>query len=98
MAGGRLATDPLFQGLARPPMVAGVSYMYFCLNAAISMILFINTSSFLVLPLAGIGHGFGYLLCMKEPRAVELWMLRMKFGFRSWNRAYHSFTNSYDVF
>jgi type IV secretory pathway VirB3-like protein len=41
---------------------------------------------------------FGYLLCMKEPRAIELWMLRMKYGFRSWNRAYHSFTNSYDVF
>ena len=79
-------------------MVAGVSYMFFILNAMICMIMFINTHSFLVLPLAFVIHGFGYLLCMKEPRAVELWMLRMKFGYRSWNRAYHSFTNSYDVF
>ncbi len=98
MSGGRLTADPLFQGLARPPMIAGVSYMYFVLNAMICMILYINTKSFMVIPLAGVTHMFGYLLCMKEPRAIELWMLRMKYGFRSWNRAYHSFTNSYDVF
>lgn len=98
MADGRLTTDPLFQGLTRPPMVAGVSYTYFVLNAMICMIMFINTNSFGVLPLALIVHGFGYLVCMKEPRAIELWMLRMKFGFRSWNRMYHSFTNSYDLF
>jgi type IV secretion system protein VirB3 len=96
--GGRLSADPLFQGLARPPMIAGVSYMYFVLNAMISMIMFINTKSVVVFPLAGVIHAFGYLLCSKEPRAVELWMLRMKYGFRSWNRAYHSFTNSYDIF
>jgi type IV secretion system protein VirB3 len=98
MAGGRLTADPLFQGLARPPMVAGVSYMFFILNALICMVLYINTKSFMALPLALVIHGFGYLLCMKEPRAVELWMLRMKYGFKSFNRAYHSFTNSYDVF
>ncbi|MFZ4540918.1 MAG: type IV secretion system protein VirB3 [Rickettsiales bacterium] len=98
MADGRLTADPLFQGLARPPMIAGVSYMYFVLNAMTCMIMFINSKSGLVFLLAIIIHGFGYLLCMKEPRAVELWMLRMKYGFRSFNRAYHSFTNSYDVF
>ncbi len=98
MASGRLGADPLFQGLARPPMVAGVSYMFFVLNAMLCMIMFINTKSVAVLPLALVIHGFGYLLCLKEPRAIELWMLRMKWGFRSWNRAYHSFTNSYDVF
>jgi type IV secretion system protein VirB3 len=98
MPAGRLTADPLFQGLTRPPMVAGVSYMFFVLNAMICMVMYINTASFLVFPLAIIIHGFGYLLCMKEPRAIELWLLRMKYGFRSWNRAYHSFTNSYDVF
>lgn len=98
MAGGRLSADPLFQGLARPPMVAGVSYMFFVLNAMVCAVIFIQSKSFTTLPMAGIIHGFGYLLCMKEPRAVELWMLRMKYGFKSFNRAYHSFTNSYDVF
>jgi type IV secretion system protein VirB3 len=79
-------------------MIMGVSYMYFVLNAMVCMIMFINSKSFVVMPLAVIIHMFGYLLCMKEPRAVELWLLRMKYGFRSWNRAYHSHTNSYDVF
>lgn len=98
MAGGRLTADPLFQGLTRPPMALGVTYTYFAINAMICMVIFINTKSFLVFPLAGVIHGIGYMLCLKEPRAVELWLLRMKWGFRSMNRAYHSHTNSYDVF
>jgi type IV secretion system protein VirB3 len=98
MSGGRLTADPLFQGLARPTMILGVSFMYFVINAMINMVMYIQTKSFMVFPLALIIHGFGYLLCMKEPRALELWMLRMKYGYKSFNRAYHSFTNSYDVF
>ncbi len=98
MSGGRLRADPLFQGLARPPMIAGVSYMYFVVNAMLTMILFIDTKSFLAFPCGVIIHGFGYLLCLREPRAVELWILRMKWGYRSWNRRYYHNTNSYDVF
>jgi type IV secretion system protein VirB3 len=98
MAGGRLKADPLFQGLARPPMIAGVSYMYFVLNAMITMVLFINTKDFTSFLYGVLIHGFGYLLCMKEPRAVELWMVRLNKGFLTWNRAYHHHTNSYDVF
>lgn len=98
MAGGRLRADPLFQGLARPPMIAGVSYMYFVVNAMLTTVMFINTKSFLAMPFGVVVHGFGYLLCQKEPRAVELWVLRLKTGFQSWNRAYHHHTNSYDVF
>ncbi|MBN66707.1 MAG: type IV secretion system protein VirB3 [Rickettsiales bacterium] len=95
---GRLQADPLFQGLARPTMIAGVSFYYFVLNAMITMVAFINTGNFLAFLLGVVIHGFGYLLCMKEPRAVELWMLRMRTGFKSWNRVYHHNTNSYDVF
>ncbi len=95
---GRLQPDPLFQGLARPPMIAGVSYMYFVLNAMTIMVFFINTNDFRAFFLGFVIHGFGYLLCMKEPRAVELWALRCGKGFQSWNRVYHHNTNSYDVF
>lgn len=98
MSGGRLRADPLFQGLARPTMIMGVSYMYFVLNAMLMAIIFINTKSFWAFPCGIIIHLFGYLLCMKEPRAVELWMLRMKYGYRSWNRRFYRHTNSYDVF
>ncbi len=97
-SGGRLRADPLFQGLARPPMIAGVSFMYFVLNAMITTILFINTKSFAAWPVGLVIHLFGYLLCMKEPRAVELWILRLKYGYRTWNRRYYHHTNSYDVF
>ncbi len=98
---GRLQSDALFQGLARPEMIAGVSYMYFVLNAIITMIIFINTKNFLMLFLVGpIVHMIGYMICMKEPRAVELLMLRGKYGYKSWNNlmGYHSYTNSYDLF
>jgi len=79
-------------------MIAGVSYMYFVVNAMITMSMFINTANFTSFIYGVFIHGFGYLLCMKEPRAVELWMLRLSKGFQSWNRGYHHHTNSYDVF
>jgi len=98
MSGGRLRADPLFQGLARPTMIMGVSYMYFVANAMITAIMFIDTKSFLAFPFGVVIHLFGYIICMKKPRAMELWILRLKSGFKSWNRRYHHNTNSYDVF
>lgn len=79
-------------------MIAGVSYMYFVVNAMTVTVLFINTKSFFAMPVGVVIHIFGYLLCLREPRSVELWMLRMKYGFRSWNRKFYHHTNSYDVF
>lgn len=96
---GRLQADPLFQGLARPPMVMGVSYMFFVVNAIICLIAFIQTGNFVVLlAVAPVIHGIGYLLCLKEPRAIELTILRCATGMRCMNRAYHGNTNSYDIF
>ncbi len=97
---GRLQADPLFQGLARPTMILGVSFLFFVLNGAVSMISFINSQNFLVLFLvAPVIHMIGYLLCMHEPRAVELVALRGSRGYLSWNNilGYHHNTNSYDV-
>ena len=96
---GRLQVDPLFQGLARPTMIMGVSYMYFVLNAGINMISFINTSSFLVLFVVfPVVHAIGFLICMKEPRAVELMVLKASHGLKCVNRKFHGNTNSYDMF
>ncbi len=96
---GRLQADPLFQGLARPPMVMGVSYMYFVLNGLTCLITFINTNNFIALfVLAPIVHLIGYLLCMKEPLAIELIMLRGSKGMSCRNRAFYGYTNSYDIF
>lgn len=95
---GRLQADPLYQGLARPTMIAGVSYMYFLLNGMFSTMVYIWSQSVYAILMGAAIHGFGYLLCMKEPRAVELWLLRMRTGYQSWNRVFHHYTNSYDVF
>ncbi len=80
MAGsGRLQSDPLFQGLTRPTMILGVSYMYFVINAVICTVAFINTQSFtIVIPAALTTHLIGYLICLKEPRAMELIKVRLK--------------------
>jgi type IV secretion system protein VirB3 len=96
---GRLSSDPLFQGLTRPTMILGVSYMYFVINAIISMITFINLQSFKVLIIvAPTVHLIGYLICLKEPRAIELFILKVNKGFRCLNRGFHGYTNSYDPF
>lgn len=96
---GRLQADPLFQALARPPMVLGVSYLFFVLNGLICMIAFINTQNFIMLFfVAPVIHGIGYLLCLKEPRAIELALLRASKGTKCINRMFHGNTNSYDIF
>jgi type IV secretion system protein VirB3 len=97
--GSRLQADPLFQGLARPPMAMGVSYMYFVVNALFSMMSFIWSQNFIILFfMAPMIHLVGYLICLNEPRAVELMILRMGKGMRCVNRRFHKYTNSYDVF
>ena len=96
---GRLSSDPLFQGLTRPTMILGVSYMYFVINAMISMVTFINMQSFkILLIVAPTIHLLGYLICAKEPRAIELLILKVNKGFRCLNRGFHGYTNSYDPF
>jgi type IV secretion system protein VirB3 len=99
MASGRLSSDPLFQGLTRPTMIMGVSYMYFVINAVISMITFINTQNFtILLVVAPTVHLIGFLICLKEPRAIELFVIKMSKGYKCVNRGFHGFTNSYDPY
>ncbi len=95
---GRLQADSLFQGLTRPAMVLGVSYLYFLLNSVITLIVFINTQDFLTFVFAGSVHGIGYLICLKEPRAIELLMMKTSKTLKCRNRPFHGFTNSYDQF
>ena len=90
---------PLFLGLARPAMIMGVNYLFVVLNFAVSMIAFINTTSFLVLlvMLPGV-HIIAYIICLKEVRALELLILKVRWGIRCMNRRYHGHTNSYDIY
>lgn len=69
--------DPLFLGMTRPPMVKGVTYSFFVLNVTGTTILFLasgNLLAFLVgLPL----HVIGYLMCLKDPRLLDLWRVKL---------------------
>lgn len=80
-------------------MIMGVSYMYFVINAIVNMIMFINTQDFKVIfMMAPTVHLIGYLICLKEPRAIELFLIKMSKGYKCMNRGYHGFTNSYDPY
>jgi type IV secretion system protein VirB3 len=98
MSGGRLQADPLFQGLTRPAMLLGVSYTFMVVNFMVIMVVFLNTKNpamiFMALPV----HGVGYLICMREPRAIELLLVKTARTLRCRNKLFHDFTNSYDSF
>lgn len=96
---GTVGTDPLFLGLTRPPLLFGVSYTFAALNGIISLLAFIITSKFfyLLVLLPGL-HMVGWLICLNEPRAIEIFIARMSKCNVCRNRFYHSGTNSYDVY
>lgn len=72
-----LERAPLFTALTRPQMFAGVTYNYFVINAVLAAELFLMLKSIWVLPIALVVHGFGVLLCLGEPRIVDLWLIRI---------------------
>ena len=94
--GGSLQPDPLFVGLTRPTMIFGVSVSYAMLNIMISCVWFINSSNFSIVFLALIVHGIGYIACFKEPKFMELYMIKMSKCNQCPNRGYYG-ANSYSV-
>lgn len=72
-----LDRTPLFTALTRPQMFAGVTYNYFVINAVLAVELFLVFRSIWVLPVALIVHGAGVLLCLREPRIIDLWLTRI---------------------
>ncbi|HYC98006.1 type IV secretion system protein VirB3 [Brevundimonas sp.] len=72
-----LDRTPLFTALTRPQMFAGVTYSYFVINAVVAAELFLVFRSIWVLPIALVVHGAGVLLCLREPRIIDLWLTRV---------------------
>lgn len=94
----KMNADPLFVGLTRPPMLFGVSYTYFVLNAFINMIAYILTNEFkYLLVFFPIVHAIGYYICSKEPLFIDLFMIRSNKCSRCKNKFYHG-ANSYDPY
>lgn len=71
-----LQRDRLFVALTRPQMFAGVTYSYFVINFVVAAELFLLFRSIWVIVPALLLHGLGVLLCLNEPRAIDLWLTR----------------------
>jgi type IV secretion system protein VirB3 len=70
--------DPLFRALARPQMVAGVTYPFFVLNAIVAVELFlIFKTPFALLPPLVL-HGIGFAAHLRDVHIMALWMTRLR--------------------
>jgi type IV secretion system protein VirB3 len=74
MAG--LDRDVVFAAMTRPQMFAGVSYSFFVLNLVLTTEVFLITKSFWAILAALAIHAIGYLICLREPRFLDLFILR----------------------
>ena len=72
-----LEHDTLFVALTRPQMFAGVNYSLFVTNLVVATELFLIFKSIWVIAAAVILHGFGVLLCLREPRFFDLWLAQV---------------------
>ena len=73
-----LERDPLFVALTRPQMFAGVTYSFFIANMVIATELFLIFRSAWALAAALLVHLVGVLLCVREPRFFDLWLIRVR--------------------
>lgn len=71
-----LPRDRLFTALTRPQMFAGVTYSYFILNGILAAELFLIFRSAWVVLIALAVHLVGVLLCLHEPRSIDLRLTR----------------------
>jgi type IV secretion system protein VirB3 len=74
----RLDQDPLFVALTRPQMFAGVTYSYFVVNAVLATEMFLIFKSIWVLLAALLIHLVGVVLCVREPRFFDLWLIKVR--------------------
>ena len=72
-----LVRHPVHRALTRPQMFGGVTMNFFVINAAVTTEAFLITKSFSALPVALVVHGLGYMACLREPRAFDLWITKV---------------------
>lgn len=77
MAEDTLRRATLFVALTRPQMFAGVTFNWFVLNAVLCAELFLIFRSIWALAAALVIHAIGVILCLREPRVIELWTARV---------------------
>ena len=93
---GTLKNSKLVKGLTRPPMIFGVTLMFFVGNIFINMMLFIITTKikFLIISFP-LFHTIGYLACQREILFMDLFSVKVNKCLKCTNKIYHG-KNSYD--
>lgn len=71
-----LDRDIVFSALTRPQTFAGVSYSFFVVNLVLTTEVFLITTSFWAIAAALVIHAIGWFACRREPRFLDLWILR----------------------
>ncbi len=71
-----LDRDVIFSALTRPQMFAGVPYSLLVLTLVFTTEIFLINKSFWAILAALMIHTIGYLICLREPRFLDLWTLR----------------------
>ena len=84
------AKDPLFIGMTRPPMIAGVTFMYMGLNAFAVFIFFTLTANPLHLLVFLPIHAVGYAVCLKDPQLLDIMLTKLQKSAGVPNRKYWS--------
>jgi type IV secretion system protein VirB3 len=73
-----MASDPLFRALARPQMVAGVTYPFFVLNGIVAVEAFLLFKSLLALAPSLLLHAVGYAMHLRDPNIMMVWVTRLR--------------------
>jgi type IV secretion system protein VirB3 len=74
---GQLQRDTVFTALTRPQMFAGVTYTWFVANGILAAELFLIFKSFWVILIALVVHFIGAMLSLREPRFLDLWIVKV---------------------
>jgi type IV secretion system protein VirB3 len=77
MATPVLERTMVFVALTRPQMFAGVTWSFFVANGIVAAELFLIFKSFWVIGIAIVLHAVGAVLCLREPRFFDLWIVRV---------------------
>ena len=72
-----LQRTTVFTALTRPQMFAGVTYTWFVANGVLAAELFLIFKSFWVIGIALVMHLVGAVLSLREPRFLDLWIVRV---------------------
>ncbi len=95
---GYVTVDLLFGGLTRLPTIFGVTYTYVLVNMMVSLIYFVMRSDFKVVIISAGIHGIAYVICLKEPLLIELFINKQANFTKCKNKVHFNYKNSYDFY